>query len=208
VSERFRLRRPTEKSRRSAVKTAPMFSGRCEGRGPRLRYADLQAAPSAERPKLTEKSFPGNAERTYRAATGRVGVNTFHRGAPLYLLPPPDRLNVPADLLELWAKVVVRGELDDEGLFVKWDEPTWERRREEPAARPAPIADFPFPGQVAIDRLHWLRQEYEAADDTARPRLARELLRRAEATGDPVEAARWRALSTPDSGPKGPSAPE
>lgn len=50
-----------------------------------------------------------------------------------------------------------------------------------------------FPGYVATDRLHWLRAEYEAAAEKDKLRLATELLRRAEASGDKVEAVRWRA---------------
>jgi hypothetical protein len=102
-------------------------------------------------------------------------------------------LNIPPDLLELWAQVAVRGHLDDEGAFVKWDEATWERKRQELAARPAPWPDFPFPGYVAVDRLHWLRAECADADEADKRRLAHQLLERAEAAGDKSEAVRWRA---------------
>ena len=84
-----------------------------------------------------------------------------------------------------------------EGRFVKWDEPTWEKKRQELAAKPAPYADFPFPGHVATDRLHWLRQEYESARVADKPGLAKQLLDRAEAVGDKAEAVRWRAILTP-----------
>jgi hypothetical protein len=113
------------------------------------------------------------------------------------LIPPPSRLDLPADLLELWAQVAVRGELDAEGRFVKWDEPTWEKKRQELAAKPAPYPDFPFPGHVATDKLHWLRQEYESASDANAMGLAKQLLDRAEAAGDKAEAVRWRAILTP-----------
>ena len=97
-------------------------------------------------------------------------------------------------LLELWAQVALRGELGPQGEFVKWDEPAWEKKRQELAALPAPKTDFPFPGRVATDRLHWLRSEFTAAvADADKLRLATELLRRAEATGDHAEALRWRA---------------
>lgn len=60
------------------------------------------------------------------------------------------------------------------------------------SARPAPHPDFPFPGHVATDRLHWLRREWAEAADALKPQVAADLLRRAEQLGDPAEAARWR----------------
>jgi hypothetical protein len=104
-------------------------------------------------------------------------------------------------LLQLWAQVAVRGELDAVGQFVKWDEATWEKKRQELAAKPAPLPDFPFPGYVAVDKLHWLRQEYENASDAEKPRLAKQLLDRAEIIGDKTEAGRWRAIVTPKPSP-------
>ena len=123
-----------------------------------------------------------------------------------YRLPPPVRLRIPAYLLEHWAQVAVRGQLDDEDAFVKWDEPTWEKQRQELAAQPAPYPEFPFPGYVAQDRLHWLRQEYDNASEADKPALARQLLDRAEAAGDQAEAARWRRVLTPKPAPAEPSA--
>jgi serine/threonine protein kinase len=109
------------------------------------------------------------------------------------LLPPTSKLDLPPELLELWAQVAVRGELDGEGRFVAWDEPTWERKRQELAAKPAPHPDFPFPGHVATDKLHWLRAEFDEANtDADRLRIARELLRRANVAGDRAEAVRWQ----------------
>jgi hypothetical protein len=116
-------------------------------------------------------------------------------------LPPADRLNFPPDLLELWAQVAVRGELDAERRFVPWDEATWEKKRQELSAMPAAYPDFPFPGYVATDKLHWLRQEYENAKDTAKPDIAAQLLARAEAMGDKAEAVRWRAVLNPPKPP-------
>jgi WD40 repeat protein/tRNA A-37 threonylcarbamoyl transferase component Bud32 len=109
-------------------------------------------------------------------------------------LLPPARGDVAPELLELWAQVVVRGQLDDEGAFVQWDESTWEQKRQELAARPAPWPDFPYPGYVASDRLHWLRAEFtNATDEAEKATLAAALLKRAEAAGDNAEAVRWRA---------------
>ena len=109
------------------------------------------------------------------------------------LLPLPKFLNIPPTLLQLWAQVAVRGELGPEGEFVKWDAATWERKRQELAATPPPFPDFPFPGHVATDKLHWLRAEYNAAaTDADKLRLATNLHHLAEATGDKPETARWR----------------
>jgi len=90
---------------------------------------------------------------------------------PWSALSPAQQLDISPDLIDLWAQVVARGELDDGGNFTKWDEPTWEKKREELAAIPSPYPDFPFPGHVAIDRLHWLRQEFEGANAADKPRL-------------------------------------
>ena len=92
------------------------------------------------------------------------------------LIPPPSWLDLPADLLELWAQVAVCGELGGDGQFAPWDEPTWEKKRQELAARPIPWPDFPFPGRVGADRLHWLRTKYANADIDDKPGLAKELL--------------------------------
>jgi hypothetical protein len=122
--------------------------------------------------------------------------------AAVQFLPPADQLNrLPQDLLELWAQVAVRGELGEGGQFVPWDEAKWEAKRQELAAKPAPIPDFPFPGYVAMDKLHWLKQEYANANDAAKPDWAAKLLARAEALGDKVEAARWRAVLHPPQPP-------
>ena len=118
-------------------------------------------------------------------------------GVRLYRLPPLDHLEIPPELLELWAQVAVRGQLDDTGAFTRWDEPTWEMKRRELAAKPAPYPDFPFPGHTAVDRLHWLRDEYLTASDADKPGLAEQLLDRAQAAGDKAEAIRWRALLKP-----------
>ena len=107
-------------------------------------------------------------------------------------IPLASRLDFPPAAIELWAQVAVRGELGPEGEFVPWNEPTWEKKRQELAAVPPPYPDFPFPGHLARDPLHWLRKEFEAAADAAKLPLARELLRRAEASGNQPEATRWR----------------
>jgi serine/threonine protein kinase len=143
----------------------------------------------------TEKYL--RSELDWRELTGfgmvAATVRSFWDRGEVRLIPSPDRLDLPPELLELWAQVAVRGEIGPEGSFVNWTEPTWERKRQELAARPAPSPDFPFPGHVAADRLHWLRKEYESASAADKSRLAKELLDRAEAAGDKTEATRWRA---------------
>ncbi len=127
--------------------------------------------------------------------------------AAIWLIPAAIP-TVQSDALELWAQVAVRGELGPDGRLVKWDEPTWEQKRRELAALTPPPSDFPFPGYVAADRLHWLRAEHDDAKDPAdRRRLAAELLRRAEAAGDRAEAVRWREEATPDPEPAPPPRP-
>jgi hypothetical protein len=57
----------------------------------------------------------------------------------------------------------------------------------------APYPDFPYPGYVATDKLHWLRAEFHDTDgDPSKLRIAQELLRRSEAMGDKIETVRWR----------------
>lgn len=97
---------------------------------------------------------------------------------------------VPADQLELWVQVALRGALNDEGAFKKWDESTWEKKQQELASVSSPIGDFPFPGHLVVDKLFWLRGEFESATD--KTPLARQLLKRAETLGDQNEMVRWR----------------
>jgi hypothetical protein len=109
------------------------------------------------------------------------------------ILPDVRKLGIEAGVLELWAQVAVRGELGEDGTFNKWDEATWEQKRHELAAVTPPHPDFPFPGHVATDKLHWVRAEFdEAKTEAERLRLAAVLLRRAEEHGDKVESTRWR----------------
>jgi WD40 repeat protein len=116
-------------------------------------------------------------------------------GYKIILCPSPIP-DIPPALLHLWVQVAVRGELDANGEFVKWDEPTWEKKRQELAAAKPPYPDFPFPGYVATDKFHWLRAEFKEASEVERQPMATELLRPAEASGDKNEAVRWRAEVT------------
>ncbi|WP_238602905.1 WD40 repeat domain-containing serine/threonine protein kinase [Fimbriiglobus ruber] len=112
--------------------------------------------------------------------------------AEIRMVPSPRAF--PPDLLELWVQVAVRGELRADREFVKWDAPTWERKRQQLAAVPTVQREVPFPGYVAQDKLHWLRAEFAVAKtDADKLGIAKELLRRAETAGDRNEAVRWRA---------------
>ncbi len=151
---------------------------------------------------LTEKQFDVAMQVNPLFHTGKgyawVESPTHQPDTFFRRFPDATQLNIPPGHLELWAQVAVRGELAPNGEFVTWNEHTWEEKRQELAAISPPYADFPFPGYVATDKLHWLRAEYFAAtSDMEKQRLAKELLRRAEANGDNPEAARWRTILTP-----------
>ncbi len=139
-----------------------------------------------------EHFLPGQGWLGGWVAQGTVGPIDNGLEVALQRLPE-DPADIPANLLELWSQVVVRGALDDEGVFIKWDESTWEMKWRELAAASAPNPAFPFPGRVASDRMHWLRQEFKDADDADKPRLAKQLLVRAGEVGDQSETTRWRA---------------
>jgi WD40 repeat protein/tRNA A-37 threonylcarbamoyl transferase component Bud32 len=145
----------------------------------------------------TEKQFDTHSETSpFRIPNlGQAWVDHPNRSLEtlVRLFPSVDHLQIAADSLELWVQVIVRGELGLDGGFVKWDQSTWERKRQELAALPVPYSDFPFPGYVATDQLHWLRSEFINADDAKAIPLARELLRQAEAIGAIAEAAHWRS---------------
>ena len=138
------------------------------------------------RPRRDSNISVGSAD-----GCGFISVGSGRDAATINLIPTSQR-EVPTDVLELWAHVAVRGELGPNGEFHSWDEPMWERKRQELAAIP-PHPDLPFPDYVTTDKFHWLRAEYTAADTKDKLRLATELLRRAEANGDKIEAVWWRA---------------
>ena len=102
--------------------------------------------------------------------------------------------DIDPELVELWAQVVARGELGPDGRWVKWDEPAWDRRRLELAARPAPHPDFPFPGHIVTDPLYWLREDWASFGYEDDGELAGKLLRRAEALGDQAGMTHWRRV--------------
>lgn len=142
----------------------------------------------------SEKTFPIPKSLEFPRYVPKIGF-VYRMWDGLGLMPTEDIQKIQPELLELWVRVAVRGELNDQGEFVKWTESKWERKRQELAAVPPPIKDFPFPGYVATDKLHWLRAEYnQTTDEAEKKRLAQELLRCSEESGDKIEAVRWRAV--------------
>jgi tetratricopeptide (TPR) repeat protein len=146
----------------------------------------------------TEKQIPhawdSGQDPQFLPRFGTVTTVLSDFGWHVWILPAPEFLEVPPVLLELWAQVAARGQLDEAGTFVKWDELTWEQKRRELASKPVSYSNFPFPGHLAGDRLYWLRREFENANDADKPRFAKQLLDRANAAGDKIEAARWIAV--------------
>ncbi len=158
---------------------------------------DKELAPARDEGFFED--FFGWKPLAYRSAFGMIGIvwtlqsHRLSHAARILLIPTPSP-DMPPDLLELWAKVAVRGEIGPNGNFARWDEPTWDRKRQELASRPMSSLRFPFPGHVATDRLHWLRSEFDDAEAEAdKLHLARQLLGRSEAAGEQAEAVRWRA---------------
>ncbi|MBS0260594.1 MAG: protein kinase [Planctomycetes bacterium] len=138
----------------------------------------------------------GMASIGYLAQYGWIAVVPEMRewaGRCVYVIPTNCEA-IPPAMLELWAQVAVRGELGDTGEFVKWNAEAWEQKHQELAGLPVPDPDFPFPGYLAADKLHWLRAEYAAATESDKPELASRLLNRAREIGDQAETAHWQKI--------------
>jgi hypothetical protein len=115
---------------------------------------------------------PADCEGRYFPGYGHVGVTRAKESFELRILPDPKRLTIPPAMLELWAQLVVGGELTPEGTFQPWDEPTWQAKQRELAALKPPYADFPFPGWAATEpHLWWLIRATQQKNDAEYARL-------------------------------------
>ena len=158
------------------------------------RFAVLYQSSSAWIDICTDKACPGSGSWKHRKGFGMVRSVPMYdpQGGQIHVISTT-RLDIPGPLLRLWAQVAVRGELGPDSEFVRWNQDIWEQKRQELAAAKPPYEDFPFPGYVATDKLHWLRAEYDSTEDVKEKlRLVNELLRRSEMSGDENEAVRWR----------------
>ncbi|HEX3152797.1 MAG TPA: serine/threonine-protein kinase [Gemmataceae bacterium] len=110
---------------------------------------------------VAEKPLDFYARTIFPCSAKGCSFAGIREPAPV-VLPSAD-LEIDPDTLDLWTRVLVRGELDpNTGFFVPHDEATWERNRQELLRRPRPAGEFPFPGAFAEDRLHWLRMELDS----------------------------------------------
>jgi len=85
--------------------------------------------------------------------------------AYLWIFLPENVGSLDPQSISLWANVVARGELNEDGGFERWNEATWETKRQELLRRVQPLGTFPFPGQAANDPLYWLRRAMVEGDD-------------------------------------------
>lgn len=63
----------------------------------------------------TDESFPVERGWHYLPGTGMNAMTISDEASTIKLLPSAPQLDVPADLLELWAQVCVRGEIGPDG---------------------------------------------------------------------------------------------
>jgi hypothetical protein len=82
----------------------------------------------------------------------------------LNIQPDTKRLDIPPKMLELWAQVIVAGELSADDRFLHWDEPTWAAKQRVLAAMKLPYRDFPFPGWAATEPNLWWRIRAHVSD--------------------------------------------
>jgi hypothetical protein len=107
--------------------------------------------------------------------------------------PDADRLDIPPQMLELWAQVVAGGELDSADIFQSWDQPTWTAKQKELAAMKPPYTDFPFPGWAASEPHLWYCIRANQTQNSAeRENLLEEWRRRTGRTRPRPEPDTWR----------------
>ncbi|MBX9579006.1 MAG: protein kinase [Gemmataceae bacterium] len=152
---------------------------------------------------VTEKDLPYAVNGPHVHGFGQVAVRTYgeagednpryYDDAELRVLPDPKRLDIPPELVELWAKVVVGGELGPDGRFQAWDHPTWATKQRELAAAKPPYADFPFPGWATTEpHLWWRIRANELKEGREHDRLIAEWRRLTGRNRPKPEPDAWR----------------
>lgn len=166
---------------------------------------------------ITEKRLPIECFQlitTVDEAAYINGTNLFRTAYEPELRFRPDckRLTIPPEMLELWAQVVVGGDLTPEGRFQAWDEPTWQARQKQLAAMTPPYADFPFPGWVTQEPHLWWWVQTRQLNGAGKEwdRLMAEWRRRSGRTVPDLGPDKWRTpgpaeTSTTEADPDGPS---
>ena len=84
---------------------------------------------------------------------------------PLVPSAEPRSADIPPLFLNFGGRSRHEDDVDDEASVREVGTSRPGKKRQELAASPAPYSDFPFPGHLAVDRLYWLRQEFENAND-------------------------------------------
>jgi len=153
----------------------------------------------------TEKDLPFNVVDGYIPGFGRLafefggwdfdanGKPVFDRDdAELRILPEASKLTIPPAMLELWAQVVVGGELTREDTFQPWDQPTWAAKQRQLAAMKPPYADFPFPGWAANEPHLWYRIRANEPTAGSRDKYLKEWQRLTERTRPDLGPDTWR----------------
>jgi len=148
---------------------------------------------------------PVNCEGRYFPGYGHVAVTRGNESFELRILPDPKRLDFPPEMLELWAQLVVGGELTPEGTFQPWNQPTWTAKQKELAAMKPPYADFPFPGWATQDPNLWWRiranpNQHETIEQS--DKYLAEWRRRSERAHPKPEPDIWRSPGPAPAQPK------
>jgi hypothetical protein len=146
-----------------------------------------------EEPDLPAFFSPAECRGRYFPGYGTVGVTHTDDRFELRILPDPKKLDIPPQLLELWAQVITGGELAADGGFKPWDQPTWMAKQRELAAAKAPYADFPFPGWAATEPNLWYLIKARSSQDESERALHEGEWRRLTGRRPPVvEPDSWR----------------
>jgi hypothetical protein len=156
-------------------------------------FENLDTVTERELP-LYRDDWDDFAFNSYGPGFGQFSIaSSWRHQWQLYILPNPDKLNIPPKMLELWAQVVVGGELNLEGSFQPWDEPTLTAKQKELAAMKPPYADFPFPGWAATEpHLWWRVRANELNEGKEQDKLIDEWRRRSGRIRPKPEPDTWR----------------